>query len=816
MASLFSSLALLFFLFLSGVCCLEYRIPVGSELSAGGNESWVSENEIFAFGFAQDSASVREQFLLAIWYYGLPDHPTIVWSPNRGFPARRDAVVRLENSGELVLRDGNAVLWTSNTSQLNPSFGVMSDSGDFVLCAAAAGGGNATGRTAAAVWHSFSYPSDTLLPGQQLTVDLALTSATSSSGHYALQMLQQRTSLSLALAYVSPTSNSNYSYWSSPQISNATGEVVAVLDSSGNFGVSYGASSAGTMYIHKNDTQSTFLRRITLGNDGNLRLYRLEANKNWSVEWTAVSNPCTAAGICGSGICNLDSSNNTFSCTPLKPVNCSGRNGGQIKMQTMPQTNYYFPGKSTISNYSGDVNGTECSRHCSDNCECVAAVYGPSPENAKSWCWTLRWVDFGGMQDPSTTLYVKVLAGNESATGESSSGSPSASVLLPLLICFGALVALLSALLFYSARRKRKQKAMRRCVSLPGAPACFSYHELQIATSNFSQLIGTGGFGSVYKGTLRDGTMVAVKKLDKLLPQGEREFIAEVTTIGSMHHMNLVSLCGFCSEQSHRLLVYEYMSRGSLDKWIFRSGEDRVLDWRTRFNIATAIAQGIAYFHEQCRNRIIHCDIKPENILLDEDFCPKVSDFGLAKLMSRQHSQVVTMVRGTRGYLAPEWVSNRPVTVKVDVYSYGMLLLEIVGGRRNLDSSLDEKEFFYPAWAFKEMVNGTASNAVDRRLKRNVEEEEAVRALHVAFWCIQEEAVVRPSMGEVVRMLEGSVSINEPPMPQAVQEFQEEGLHSVYRTMKGRYFFDLPSSSSAMASYRSSKATCSHSTMSPR
>lgn len=150
-----------------------------------------------------------------------------------------------------------------------------------------------------------------------------------------------------------------------------------------------------------------------------------------------------------------------------------------------------------------------------------------------------------------------------------------------------------------------------------------------------------------------------------------------------------------------RLLVYEYMSNGSLDKWIFPSGQSRLLSWQTRFDIAIAIAQGIAYFHEQCRNRIIHCDIKPENILLDENFCPKVSDFGLAKLMTRQHSQVVTMVRGTRGYLAPEWVSNRPITVKADVYSYGMLLLEIVGGRRNLDASKDEKEFFYPGWAFK-------------------------------------------------------------------------------------------------------------------
>ncbi|RWW63467.1 hypothetical protein BHE74_00029346 [Ensete ventricosum] len=317
--------------------------------------------------------------------------------------------------------------------------------------------------------------------------------------------------------------------------------------------------------------------------------------------------------------------------------------------------------------------------------------------------------------------------------------------------------------------------------------------------------------------------MVAVKKLDKLLPHGEKEFITEVTTIGSMHHMNLVSLLESVFNRSFfflllasRLLVYEYMSNGSLDKWIFPSAQDRLLDWRTRFDIAIAIAQGIAYFHEQCRNRIIHCDIKPENILLDENFCPKVSDFGLAKLMSRQHSHVVTTVRGTRGYLAPEWVSNRPITVKADAYSYGMLLLEIVGGRRNLDTSLDEKEFFYPGWAFKEMMNGTPANAADKRFKGNVEEEELLRALRVAFWCIQDEASVRPSMGEVVRMLEGAVAIVAPPMPQAVVEFEEEGVHRVYRAMKGEYYFDLPPSSSAMASYRSSKATCSHSTMSPR
>ncbi|KAK8958735.1 G-type lectin S-receptor-like serine/threonine-protein kinase [Platanthera guangdongensis] len=203
-----------------------------------------------------------------------------------------------------------------------------------------------------------------------------------------------------------------------------------------------------------------------------------------------------------------------------------------------------------------------------------------------------------------------------------------------------------------------------------------------------------------------------------------------------MHHMNLVNLCGFCSERSHRLLVYEYMSNDSLDKWIFPSNnqQNKFLEWRTRMEIAVSIAQGIAYFHEQCKNRIIHCDIKSENILLDENFRPKVSDFGLAKLMSREHSHIITMVRGTRGYLAPKWVSNWPITVKADVYSYGMVLLEIIGGRRNLDVSLDEDQFFYPRLAFKEMTKETPMRAVDKRLKEEtIEADELVGALRTAF-----------------------------------------------------------------------------------
>ncbi|MBA0689927.1 hypothetical protein Goari_007628 [Gossypium aridum] len=404
-----------------------------------------------------------------------------------------------------------------------------------------------------------------------------------------------------------------------------------------------------------------------------------------------------------------------------------------------------------------------------------------------------------------------------SGSGDASNGHEKVLV-IPIVLTMGVLIGLLCLLLYYNVHRKRYLKrSIESSLILEGAPLHFSYRDLQLRTSNFSQLLGTGGFGSVYKGSLSDGTLVAVKKLDRVFPHGQKEFITEVNTIGSMHHMNLVRLCGYCSEGSHRLLVYEFMKNGSLDKWIFPSYQcrDRLLYWPTRFHIAVATAQGIAYFHEQCRNRIIHCDIKPENILLDNNFCPKVSDFGLAKLMGREHSHVVTMVRGTRGYLAPEWVSNRPITVKADVYSYGMLLLEILGGRRNLDMSYDAEDFFYPGWAYKEMTNGTPLKAVDKRLGGAVDEEELTRALKVAFWCIQDEVSMRPSMGEVVKMLEGSMDISAPPMPQTVLELVEEGLEQVYRAMK-RDFNQSSSFTMTTCTDTSSRATCSYSTMSPR
>jgi serine/threonine protein kinase len=247
--------------------------------------------------------------------------------------------------------------------------------------------------------------------------------------------------------------------------------------------------------------------------------------------------------------------------------------------------------------------------------------------------------------------------------------------------------------------------------------------------------LGQGVFGSVYKGVLPDGTQLAVKQLEGIV-QGKKEFRAEISTIGSIHHHNLVRLNGFCADGTHRLLVYEYMANKSLDKWIFKKKKSEILmDWDTRFNIALGTAKGLAYLHEECDSKIVHCDIKSENILLDDHFIAKVSNFGLAKLMTRQQSHVFTTLRGTRGYLAPEWIRNCAISEKSDVYSYGMVLLEIISGRKNYDANETSEKFNFPCFAFKMMEEGKVRDIVDLELKID---DKIHCATSVALWCIQE------------------------------------------------------------------------------
>ncbi|EXB54677.1 G-type lectin S-receptor-like serine/threonine-protein kinase RLK1 [Morus notabilis] len=291
----------------------------------------------------------------------------------------------------------------------------------------------------------------------------------------------------------------------------------------------------------------------------------------------------------------------------------------------------------------------------------------------------------------------------------------------------------------------------------------FSYNDLKRATNGFSEKLGKGSFGAVYRGSLNKGRkLVAVKRLEKLVEEGEKEFRAEMRAIGRTNHKNLVRLLGYSAEGSKRLLVYEYMRNGSLADLLF-SKDSRGLDWDDRVRVAIDVARGILYLHEECKTPIIHCDIKPQNILMDDFWTAKISDFGLAKFLMPDQTRTFTGIRGTRGYLAPEWQKNVPISVKADVYSYGIMLLEIVCCRRSLDVNVsDADEIVLANWVYKCFVS--------RELNKLVAGEEADKKtlenmVKVGLWCIQDEPALRPSMKSVVFMLEGIKDVSIPPCP---------------------------------------------------
>ncbi|KAK1289177.1 G-type lectin S-receptor-like serine/threonine-protein kinase [Acorus calamus] len=288
-------------------------------------------------------------------------------------------------------------------------------------------------------------------------------------------------------------------------------------------------------------------------------------------------------------------------------------------------------------------------------------------------------------------------------------------------------------------------------------PIRFTSEQLKHATGNYSHRLGAGGFGEVYKGALGNGVLVAVKVLKGT--RVEEQFMAEVSTIGRTYHHNLVRLHGFCFEHDLRALVYEYMENGSLDRLLFHA--NAAVGWETLREIAIGTAKGIAYLHEECHQRIVHYDIKPGNILLNSKFCPKVSDFGLAKLCSRDNSHLtLTGGRGTPGYAAPElWMPLRHITHKCDVYSFGMLLFEVLGRRRNLDVSLPESQEWFPKWVWKSLGRSELGRVMEACGIEEGHWEAAERMARVALWCIQYQPEARPEMSAVVRMLEGGVEI---------------------------------------------------------
>ncbi|KAL4653519.1 hypothetical protein ACB092_01G309700 [Castanea dentata] len=398
--------------------------------------------------------------------------------------------------------------------------------------------------------------------------------------------------------------------------------------------------------------------------------------KKYKIFFTGFIDSCAFPTVCGNyGICTkgqcscprpikatsyfqpIEETQPDHGCSLITPLSCAASKT-HILLELHKIT--YFPFTQDPPSIDPDhqqISLDSCKQACFKDCSCKAAFFNSSKRVGN--CYLLPQIFSLMAIDQDNTdikVYVKVQNVSSSVPPRQQTNHKKkkqiivGSSLGSLLIMF-PLIGIFT-LLFWK-KENADEVEEYYLDHIPGMPTRYSYDDLLAITENFNKEIGGGGFGTVFEGTLPNGTKVAVKRLDGF-SQIKKSFLAEVETIGSIHHINLVRLIGFCAEKYHRLLVYEFMSNGSLDRWVFHQNAEMLLDWKLRKKIIIEIARGLSYLHEGCRQKIVHLDIKPHNILLDENFNAKVSDFGLSKLVDHDQSQVVTNMRGTPGYMAPE------------------------------------------------------------------------------------------------------------------------------------------------------------------
>ncbi|KAF3513254.1 hypothetical protein F2Q69_00008355 [Brassica cretica] len=381
----------------------------------------------------------------------------------------------------------------------------------------------------------------------------------------------------------------------------------------------------------------------------------------------------------------------------------------------------------------------------------------------------LSWAGKGTTRIPTRGVYGPLISAISIVSDSKPCASPGSGMSLGAKIAIGLgsiclIIFILGVLWFFGCLPKCLQR--RKDPNEEELPSgTFTLRQIKFATDDFNPAnkIGEGGFGAVFKGVLSDGRIVAVKQLSSKSRQGNREFLNEIGAISCLQHPNLVKLHGFCVERSQLLLVYEYMENNSLAQALFSPKHKQIpLDWPTRFKICCGIAKGLAFLHEESPLKFVHRDIKATNILLDKDLTPKISDFGLARLDEEENTHVSTKVAGTIGYMAPEYALWGYLSFKADVYSYGVLVLEIVAGINNSSFMAAGDEVCLLEWAMECEESGDLMQVVDERLRPEVDKKEAETLIKVALVCTSASASDRPIMSEVVGMLEGHYPVPEP------------------------------------------------------
>ncbi|XP_057834714.2 G-type lectin S-receptor-like serine/threonine-protein kinase SD2-5 isoform X2 [Cryptomeria japonica] len=717
----------------------------------------------FCYGSPCDTGYLFATFFVVYNIDGELFDMEMVWSSNRDQMVQENATLTLTSTGELVLRNSDGTfVWSANTSTQAFQKMVIRESGNLVLY-------NTSGGI---IWQSFDYPTDTLLRGQKLKAGKKITANIShkntSQGRFYCTLLHDSFAMFTASApakmyfrYPEPRAGVEFSYI---QFDNQSVHIYS--------------QGGGPQSINLSVSKTYLYFR--LDSDGHLRVCSIlqttgRSSPDYlpsfmrSVAECDYPRPCGDYGVCTNGQCSCPTNGNAFKpidvtepnfgCVPRVPLVCSDKSGRKdhhfLELEHVSYFTYVFENASR----PGLMSSEECKKLCLEDCSCKAAFFRYKANFSTGYCYLESNIYSMKTNSPVDEFY------NSTAYIKIQSTSKRSKYLVVVIICAsvgGALALLILLWAWINKSQTGRQQTEKDendgehdHVDWPaGLPLRFSFQELQDATNGFSINLGKGGFGSVYEGVLADGSKIAVKRLDGA-GQGEREFRAEVETLGKIDHLNLVRLKGFCAEKAHRMLVYEYLPNGSLDKWIFSKNTHRhYLDWKTKYKVVLNIARGLTYLHEDCREQIIHFDIKPQNILLDQNFNAKVSDFGLAKLVNREQSEVITMMRGTPGYMAPELL-NLHFTEKADIFSFGVMVIEIVSGKRSRELS---KDGLFSLLRVK-AEEGSLIDLVypGHENEQNGVKEEAIKLLKVGMWCVQDNFTRRPAMSIVVKALEGLI-----------------------------------------------------------
>ncbi|PON79922.1 S-receptor-like serine/threonine-protein kinase [Trema orientale] len=774
----------LLLLFMLPVCTSRDTMTPSSPIKVG--DSLLSTKNNFELGFFNSDNSSKRY--LGIWYSKTPEK-AVVWVANRDNPINdTSAVLTINRYGNLVVyghNNSDIAIWTTNivSLQATPSMSAqLLDTGNLILVE------ENDNRTT--LWQSFDYPTDTILPGMKLGLNRRtglqwfITSWKSQddpgTGDYSYKIdLDGSPQFFLSENSTKLWRTSPWPYRTEPSALSADDNTYTYVDNQDEISFTFFPKDPSAII------------RLVVNRTGLLQLLKWnQENLGWDEIWASPIYRCDAYGECGvNSKCNPDNLNR-FECEclvgfePKSPTNWNGRNGSDGCLRKHVRSSTSCPngeGFLTVTRvkapdtskaalwWEKSVSGRECEEACLRNCSCTAFM---NIENTGGeigcFAWYGELTDIVEYTDSGRDLHIRVDSIYLTKNSSKGNGFLRKRGMRAVLISSIAFFLLLSLSFAYWWLKKKHNNKYEHAESRgdPDLPF-FSLSTIMAATDDFSPAnkLGQGGFGSVHKGQFSNGQKIAVKRLSTSSGQGLEELKNEVMLIANLQHRNLVKLLGWCIEGEEKMLIYEYMPNKSLDSFIFDQTRRSCLDWRTRFNIIIGVARGVLYLHQDSRLRIIHRDLKASNVLLDAEMNPKISDFGMARTINEDQIQDKTRrIVGTYGYMSPEYAIFGKFSMKSDVFSFGVILLETITGMKNHEvyqegTSINLIGHVWNLWKEKR-----ALETVDSLLESYVHDE-VLRCIQIGLLCVQEEVKDRPTMSAVVLMLSSEIALPSPKQP---------------------------------------------------